>query len=173
MLKLLGALIVIVASTAYGFYRAMIYGKRLEQLKQLIYSLKRLKTDIQFGLTPLPEAFLHIGSQMSAPFGQFYIRLSERLIHSNSEVSFTAIWNDELNNASYDSYLTKQQYDILLQLGTVLGTSDVEDQQQHLQTAIERLILEESVASEEQVKYASLWRSLGALLGVALVILLI
>lgn len=173
MLKLIGALIVVAASSVYGFYQAASYGRRLEQIKQLIYSLKRLKTDIQFGLTPLPDAFLHISTNTAQPFNQFFMRLSDRLLQATAEVAFIDIWEEELHEMWYETHLKEHHFEILMQLGTVLGTSDVVDQQQHLQTAIERFNLEEAVASEEQVKYASLWRSLGALLGVTLVILLV
>lgn len=173
MLKLIGALIVVVATTSYGFYRSSLYKKRVEQLKHLIYIFNRLRSDIQFNLTPLPEAFRQLSLTIESPFNTFFKQLYLNLEQDRISSSFEQIWATELEKLQYESELLPQQLDILKQLGAVLGISDSEDQYQHLQHAIERLTIEETIAVEEHGKYASLWRNLGALVGVALVILLI
>lgn len=173
MLKLIGALIVVVGTTSYGFYRSSLYTKRVEQLKQLIYALNRLRSDIQYNLTPLPDAFRQLSLSIKPPFNDFFKQLHLKLEQDRTTSSFEQIWSIELEKLQYESELLPQQIDILVQLGAVLGISDSEDQYQHLQHALERLSIEEEIAVEEQGKYASLWRNLGALVGVALVILLI
>jgi len=56
MLKLAGAILVLLSGTLIGFRQAARYADRTAQIRQLIHALQRLETEIGFGHTPLPEA---------------------------------------------------------------------------------------------------------------------
>lgn len=173
MLKLIGAVIIFVACTWYGLYRSTQYTRTLEQLKEIIYTLKRLKTEIQFNQTELPEAFLNVSVPMKGPMKKFFANLHSRLRSKVEQSTLTEIWDDELQSAFLFSDLKAHHLEVLYQLGRVIGGSNVDDQMDHIDAAIERLELEESQASEEMHKYARLWRGLGAMFGIALIIMLI
>ncbi|MNW14896.1 stage III sporulation protein SpoAB [compost metagenome] len=58
------------------------------------------------------------------------------------------------------------------QLGPILGISDRADQAKHLRLAVHVLQAEETAAAEEYRRYGAMWRSLGLLAGVLIVILM-
>lgn len=67
MLNMLGALLILLASTLAGFHKARQYALRPRQLRELIAALQRLMTEINYGLTPLPDAMNKMGAQTKEP----------------------------------------------------------------------------------------------------------
>ena len=173
MLKLLGALLIISASTTFGFYQASRYVQRTKQIRQLIHALKRLEADIQYGLTPLPDAFTKLSDTMTAPLSTIFNDMGNQLSQQQREQSLQEMWRDVLEQHWIHTSLKQAEKDILIQFGSLLGMSDALDQQRHFELVINRLELEEKTAKEDQTRYESMWKSLGTLLGILLVILMV
>lgn len=76
MVNMFGAVIILLASTLAGFYKARQYALRPRQLRELIAALQRLMTEINYGLTPLPDAMGKMGAQTKEPVkGCFFMQL--------------------------------------------------------------------------------------------------
>jgi stage III sporulation protein AB len=61
----------------------------------------------------------------------------------------------------------------MLRLGTTLGISDKEDQMKHIHLALLQLAAEEDAARDDQGRYEKMWKSLGILIAVLIVILMV
>jgi len=68
--------------------------------------------------------------------------------------------------------LRRQERDVLASLGQVLGSSDRADQEKHLRLAVTHLRGLEEEARAEQEKYEKMYKSLGFLGGLLVVILM-
>lgn len=79
MLKLLGAVLIVLAGTLAGFKRAAQYADRPRHIRGLIAALQRLETEIQYGYTPLPEALRRIGMQSKEPLRAFFLTAAEEM----------------------------------------------------------------------------------------------
>ena len=171
-LHLLGAVLLVLAGGGLGRQVAERYGRRVRELEQLRGLLGMLASEIDYGLTPLPEAFGRVGRLGE---GGAVRRLFERTalaVTEDSPESFREAWQRVRGEEATALALTKPDDEILEELGWALGSSDREDQLRHLQLATERLGMALSEAQRVAVKNVPLSRSLGLLGGILVALLL-
>lgn len=171
MLKLLGAVLIVLAGTLAGFKRAAQYADRPRHIRGLIAALQRLETEILYGFTPLPEALRRIGLQSKEPLRAFFLRTAEEMsppLDRSAAEAFQRAMDVHFTAAS----LKGTEQEILRQLSCTLGTSDRSNQSTHIALALQQLKQEETAAREDQGKYEKMSKSLGLLLGALIVILI-
>ncbi|CAG7612497.1 Stage III sporulation protein AB [Paenibacillus solanacearum] len=171
MLKLLGAMLILLSGALFGFYQAALLARRPKQIDELIRSLQRLETEIVYGFTPLPEALAHTGRSCSAPVSRLLLEAAEELKRAEGR-SVQTIWHQAVSEAWRNTAMKVQERDIWLQIGSTLGLTDKEDQVKHLRLAASQLQTESDNAREEQQRYERMWKSLGVLMGALVVILM-
>lgn len=171
MLKLIGASLIIGASTFGGIHIAKNYEERPRQLRLLQQALQMLETEMIFGSTPLYQAMNHISERIPGKVQRIFKLMGENLVELDGASAFEC-WEIALNKHVNKTSLKAQDKEILLQFGQTLGVSDKEDQRKHIQLAIQNLATEEILAREEQKTYEKLSKNLGLLLGLLLVILM-
>jgi stage III sporulation protein AB len=171
MVKVLGSVLIVVASTLIGFRIAARYANRSRQLRQFISALKLLETEIFYAATPLPDACRRIAKLSPTPVGAFFRQVAENLMDGQGRTA-TEVWREALLAMKDELALKESDRSVLIAFGQTLGVSDREDQIKHIHLAIAQLSAEEVSAREEQLKSEKMWRYLGALLGLTLVILL-
>lgn len=171
MLKLIGAVLVVLAGTMFGFAKASAYARRPRQIRQLIAAFQRLETEMTYGFTPLGEALLHISGQLEPQLAAMFRRAAEPL-NAMTGVTAAESWKEAVDACWRQTALSSNEREILSQLSFTLGTSDREDQAKHLRLAVDMLKAEEENARDEQRRYEKMWRSLGVLAGAFVVILM-
>lgn len=171
LLKLIGAMCVILAGTAAGLFQANQLALRQRQIRQAIHALERLETEIAYGGTPLPRALASLAETTPAPLSGLFGKAADRLLQENGPSLFEC-WEQAIALSWNQTALKQPEREIFLRLGAVLGTSDRDDQRKHLRLAISQLLAEEKVAAEDCKTYGSMWRSLGLLSGILVVILM-
>lgn len=67
MIKIVGVVVVIGTLSLLGLTVARGYGLRVRQLEDLQSAFALLETEIVYGLTPLPEAFMRVSQRMTEP----------------------------------------------------------------------------------------------------------
>lgn len=171
VLKLLGAVIVLLSGTLAGFYQAQQFATRPRQIRELTLALQRLETEISYGFTPLPEALARIGSSLRDPLGSLFRDAARKMSPEHGTTAQESI-RSALQAHWKQTSMKRSERDVLEQLGSVLGTSDRQDQMKHIALAAGQLRLEEAAAREDQAKYEKMSKSLGLLLGALIVILI-
>jgi stage III sporulation protein AB len=172
VVRLLGAVLVVTAATGFGLWKAGTYTQRAKELQQLLTSLEMLATEIAYAATPLPDAFRRIGSQVGGKIGHLLqetgsaVQRGDGLTAGEIFCSTLLKWNTALQ-------LTPQDQQILIAFAHTLGNSDRSDQLKHIQLAVTRLSAEAVVAREEQARLGKMWKYLGALTGLAVVIIML
>jgi stage III sporulation protein AB len=171
MLKMLGGVLTIIVATLIGFRIAARYAQRPKQLRHFASAMKILETEILYGATPLPDACLRIAMRVPNPVGRFFERVSGNLRDGSGRTADEA-WQGALRETEEEMVLRPTDRDVLRSFGRTLGVSDREDQIKHIHLAIAQLAAEEVQARDEQFRNEKMWRYLGALLGLTIVILL-
>ncbi len=171
MIKLIGAIFIILSSSLIGMKVASYYVLRSTQLRQLQVALQWLETQIVYGSTPLHVALNHIAVRMNGDVRYLFAAAADALTHLK-EASTRECWESAIEKEWHKTALRKPEKEVLLQLGQVLGQSNREDQQKHIRLALMNLKSEEDVARAQQQKYEKMCRSLGLLGGLLVVILL-
>ncbi|WP_408954660.1 stage III sporulation protein SpoIIIAB [Natroniella sp. ANB-PHB2] len=168
-MKLIGASLIIIGSGAIGFVVAKQFVLRVKELQELQTALQMLETEISYGLTPLPQAFAKISKSLSTSVAGLFLVAQEEL-----ETGSTAqqAWQQAIKKIFSETALLESDKDVLVSLGHNLGQSASQDQQKHLSLAQHKLTNLHQQAVEEKEQKVKLWRYLGVLLGLFIVILI-
>ncbi|GGH79570.1 stage III sporulation protein AB [Pullulanibacillus pueri] len=170
-MKIIGSLLIILASTAIGRLFAKGYRERPRQLRQLRSALQALETEITYSLTPISEAAARLAGQMPKPINQFFVLLQEQL-KNKQRLSLQEAWNATMTQFWPYTALKKNEQEIMKQFGTTLGLSDRENQQKQIHLALTHLEREEIEAREAQATYEKLLNTMGFLAGILVVLVL-
>ncbi|WP_078379772.1 stage III sporulation protein SpoIIIAB [Sutcliffiella halmapala] len=170
MIKLLGAVFIIVSTSWAGFEAARHLTERPRQLRLLKVALQSLEAEIMYGHTPLAEATKNIAKQMDKPLTWFFEAFSHKLDKANLNVK--QAWQESLDEVWQSTAFKKAELEIMKQFGETLGQHDRHTQQKHILLAMTHLEREELEARDKQIRYEKMVKSLGVLSGLLLIILL-
>ena len=170
MIKILGAVLIVVSTSLIGFEVSKKLIARPKHIRDLRAALQILEAEIMYGHSPLKEAVLLLAKQIPAPVSILFKDFASRLGSTNQSV--LSAWTDSLEVVRKQSELQQKEIDILLQFGETLGKHDRESQQKQIQLALVHLDREEADAAEKQMKYDKMARSLGFFSGLLIAILL-
>ncbi|WCN38921.1 stage III sporulation protein SpoIIIAB [Aneurinibacillus uraniidurans] len=172
MLKLIGAALIIAASTLIGMQFARQVARRPIHIRQLRAAFTLLETEIVYGATPLQDALATIAQRVGGEAAGPLFHRAATLLAEESELSTAACWRQAVQESWSKTAMQDAEREVVLQLGAMLGRSDREDQRKHIQLAVINLENEEQTARDNQRRYEKMYRSLGVLGGILLVILL-
>ncbi|BDG44279.1 stage III sporulation protein SpoIIIAB [Saccharococcus caldoxylosilyticus] len=170
-MKLIGAMLILLTTTWFGFEAARMLKERPRQLRQLKAALKVLEAEIMYAHTPLSEAALHISKQISLPLSKLFEQFAAKL--QKGETSVQQAWEESLQTVWSSTALKQGELEIMRQFGDTLGQYDRLTQQKQITLALVHLERQEAEALERQARYEKMAKSLGILTGLLLVILLI
>lgn len=170
MIKWMGALLIIVATTWAGFEAAKHLSERTRQIRQLKSALQSLEAEIMYGHTSLIIAAQHISNQVPKPLSWFFEQFSKKLIKGHTSVR--GAWEESLKEVWRFTAFKQGEFEVLRQFGETLGQHDRISQQKHIKLALSHLEREEADAVDRQNRYERMVKSLGILAGLLLVILL-
>ncbi|WP_058485258.1 stage III sporulation protein SpoIIIAB [Defluviitalea phaphyphila] len=171
MIKLIGALLIIGGSTFIGFLIDKLERYRMNDLKNLQRALIFLKGEIDYMITPLPVAMEQVGNRIGDNIGQIFIYAGKQMMKKTG-YTVTEIWKESVNSHIDNTYLSKEDKNILLSLGNALGYLDKEMQKNNIDLSILYLKEEIKRLDMHHQKNGRLYRSLGILGGLLIVILL-
>lgn len=167
----MGAALIILSSSGIGFSYSARLGRRMEQLRQLQRMAILLRGEISYGNAPLPEALASIGRKLDEPLSVFLRKVASRL-REYPDKSFQQVFRDEVGDCLKQSALSVKDKDMLMQMGAFLGYLDREMQLRTVELYLQELCREIQVSGESVPGRQKLFRSLGILGGLFLVILL-
>ncbi|MDQ0256262.1 stage III sporulation protein AB [Evansella vedderi] len=170
-MKLVGALLIILTTTVFGWEFATRLARRTKQIRYLKIAFEALETEMVFGMTPLPYACEKVANQLSSPLSQFFHEVSKKL--KEEERTARDIWCNTLEKWKKTTDLEASEINILNQFGQTLGEQDLENQRKQIRLAISYFDQEEKQAMESQKKFESMYKSLGFLGGVLIVLIML
>ncbi|TWI55960.1 stage III sporulation protein SpoIIIAB [Halalkalibacter nanhaiisediminis] len=170
-MKLIGAVIIILATTWVGFEWAKRLSERPRQLRQLKVAIQSLEAEMMYGLTPLAEASNHISKQLPKPISFLFAQFSDRLLNKQ-ETAYEA-WEESIREVWQHTSLLDSEREVMMQFGSTLGQHDREQQQKQIKLTLAHLEREEQEAKDRQNRYERMIKSLGFLTGLLIVILML
>ncbi|WP_350344658.1 stage III sporulation protein SpoIIIAB [Proteinivorax tanatarense] len=171
MLKIIGAVVLIAATTSYGFQKAQKLQQRTTALRVFQNGLSMLQTEVSYGHTPLPEALKNVACALPSPQKEFFINISANLEKCDGFM-LQRYWTEELKKEAYH-FLTVRDKDILQTLGFSLGKSGIDEQMKHISLTLNKLNAAERESEIEYKKNGKMWKYLGFFTGLALVLVLL
>ncbi|CCQ95993.1 putative Stage III sporulation protein AB [[Clostridium] ultunense Esp] len=172
LFKFLGGLLIILSTTSMGFHYGSRFANRFDNLIFLEQCFKILETEIVYGAVPLPEALTNVYNKGNKKVSFIFEEIKIYLLNNkkgdvfNSFTSVATVLRDRLN-------LKEGDIEIFLSLGRVLGSSDRQDQEKNFKLILNQIAILQKEAKLERDKNEKMYKNLGILTGIAIVIILL
>lgn len=163
---------IFVSSSIIGFIYGRTFSKRAENILDLEYCIRILETEVLIGNTNLPEALDNVYIKGQGDISQMFLDIKEDLLNNNREDIYDSFLSVE-NKLENDYLLKKEEIEIILFLGKILGKTNRLDQEKNFKFIKEQIRELSMNASLESGRNEKLYRSLGILAGIGIIIILI
>lgn len=170
--KLIGGIVVIFSSGFLGYILSRDCARRPQQLRDLQSLLQMLENQISFMSDILSDAFESISRNSSSEVTAFF-EAAAGFLKAERGIDARSAWEQAVNQNIKRTALSREDIEILFSFGRMLGGSDLEGQIKNIRLTRSQLELQERKAEESRVKNERMYRSLGILGGIAVVIILL
>lgn len=160
-------LILFAITTFLGYIISKKYSERLKELKQMKNCLNIFKNKIKFTYEPIPEIFKEISKTNQNSIGKIFESSAKQMTCIQAGIA----WEQAINTSNTN--LNKEDKETLNNLGRLLGQTDVEGQINQIELVNKFLDEQIIKADEENEKSSKMYKKLGVIIGLALVIILI
>lgn len=172
MLRLIGVFLLLISSVGTGRWMERREQQRIRQLEEMIRSMEYLKGEIRFARKTLPESFEQLSERVLSPFQELFLGLANELKY-HPGTGFEEIFKDILDREKENFALLTNDMECFYQACCNLGHLDKEMQMHILDRYIKDLERTVEHLAKEMPQKTKLYRSLGILGGVFLVVILI
>lgn len=170
MIKLIGAVMVLVSAYAIGSIFALQIKEQERWLKEIKTTLFLLQGELDYRQVPLPEAVAIIGKRNSGRLSAFFRNMAEEM-QKKEEGSLQEIWRRQAMKVIKECPLSAGQKEDFAELGICFAESDRESRKNALEFYFQRL--EEDIVKirKNGADRAYLCRTLGMMGGILILIL--
>lgn len=172
LLKLIGSLMVICASSLIGCALAKDLKARKQELRQLQGQICMLENEIRYMSNPLADAFEKIAESNSGKTAAIFQKAAE-IMKNEAGASASDAWKRAVEACISHTSLNKEDEKIIKSFANMLGGSDTEGQLKNIRNFIGMLERQQKNADERCSSTAPVYRKLGVLFGITIVILLL
>ena len=142
------------------------YKYRLDELVEYKNALNVFKTKIKFTYSPIPEIFDEIEKTSSKNVGKVFKSAKEKMKEKTAGMS----WNEAISESSGN--INEEDKQTLQMMAKMLGEADLDGQVGQIDITLNFLEKQIQNAEEEKNKNAKLYKKLGTIMGLALIIML-
>lgn len=153
--------------SAIGLLKSQKYIYRVDELKEFKNALNMFKTKIKFTYEPLPEIFKQIAGNINPTIGSIFKIASYNMKFYTAGDAWKKAMDTDILNINIDDR------NILKDLGKLLGATDVEGQISQIEVTAGFLDEQIIKAEKEREKNELMYRKLGIIIGLGIVIILI
>lgn len=163
---------ILLAGIGIGQLKAKTFDNRVFHLQELITTLKVLESEMKYRLDPLPELLIRV-SKIKEGMSAALLETAGMLLKNQAARDLPDCWKEAVETAYLESALNKEDKRIIIDLGIELGKTDMESQSGMFLRTLSLLEAQAAEAAEEKKTKGKMYKSLGAAIGVLIVILLI
>lgn len=173
-IKIVGAILIIFAGAGFGSCPVHKMKERTREMEELYFCLLRLKSEINHGIKPLPEALKSATDSKRTEGDGVYKTVMKRIAGrmEKGNAAYEVLVKKSAEEVFDGSVLTKEEQEAFVDTFLLLGGGDREKQIQMISYYAETVRL--AIAQEKQKKkeQAYLYRSMGILGGLFLSVIL-
>ncbi len=167
ILKIFILLGIFVISTFLGITISKKYSTRVKELKEFQRALNMFEEKIKFTYEPIPDVFFEISQNTSINISKIF----EEASYNMKMMSAGLAWEKAIDESN--TKLTKDDKEVIKGLAKMLGKTDLDGQVSEIRLVQKFLETKLNDAELEKNKNEKLYKTLGATVGLAIVIILI
>ena len=159
--------LILMLSSSLGKILSKKYIHRLEELEEMKNSLNIFKNKIKFTYEPIPDIFEEISKTKVKNIGKIFENARDKMNNKTANLAWEEAIEESNNN------LKEDDKNILKTLSKLLGQTDVEGQVSQIEITERFLDTQIKEAIDEKQKNEKLYKRLGTIIGLAIVIVLV
>lgn len=159
-------------SSLIGYLLSNRYSNRVKELQKIITSLELFETRINYTYETIPDCFNSIAKYIGGNIGNIFKRTAFYLERQN-DVSTGDCFKNVIEEERVLLNLNNTDIEILKGLSVSLGQIDLDSQIKNIRLIIHTLNAQLEQAMEEKNKNFKLYRNIGVLAGMVIMIVLI
>ncbi|MBR5156025.1 MAG: stage III sporulation protein AB [Clostridia bacterium] len=171
MVKLLAGAIIFFGCGYFGILFSQKFKERVRQLAEFQRALTELEYSIEFMGMTIGDALMILAKNSETELESVFLYVSERL-KSSPGSDMQKIWQRALSKYSEGLALKKDDVEIILDFSKNLGTGNREKEKNNIKVTSMRLRIAEDEARAELERNSKMYRGLGFLSGIFVVIVL-
>ncbi|MFA9375482.1 MAG: stage III sporulation protein AB [Lachnotalea sp.] len=172
MLKIIGSILIVVATTGIGLTAGRDLKIRLDNLRYIKKLMLMLKGEIKYLKAPLGEAFFNVGKRAKEPFNSFFNQIASDIESLECE-SFYEIWSKHIDEELSKIKLNKRDCITFKRVGEHLGYMDKEMQLGMIDLYVEQLEEEIKISKESIDEKIRVYNCLGVAVGIFAVLIML
>ena len=168
-LRYIFLILILTGSTSIGFLLSRTYTDRAKELNSLSNLINILQNKIKFTRKPLGEILEETATiRQNSKISEIFLKTSEKLKKQKIEDA----WSEAISEEKFFLNLKGEDISLIQTLGNVLGKTDIDGQMSEIAQFNTLLKVQIKKAEEEKNKNVKMYKSLGTIIGLAIVILL-
>lgn len=172
LLKIVGSLLILVASTYLGYKKSLTFKLRPVQIRELQSCFHVVENEISYLGSIITDIFIKIAESNKSVVSDIFSRTAE-IINAGNITGAAKAWETSVIEKADTTCLNKEDIEILISFGKLLGTTDKEGQLSNIALTLHQLKNQEAKAEEDKRKNGMLYTRLGVMAGAAIVIMII
>ena len=172
MITLIGAILLISGTAAYGLRGVLRLRERSRALAAITHALGVMQSEICDRLTPMPELLCQLAQEAEYPAGILFKNAEEKMRSALGGVSFAIIWRQAALETP-ELMLTQEEQTVLCELGLSLGRYNAEQQKTALQYTQRRMEEFRQKADADRDANSKIHAFLGVAAGIFAAVILI
>lgn len=153
--------------SAIGLIKSQKYVYRVNELQEFKNALNMFKTKIKFTYEPIPEIFEQISKNTNSNIGSIFKVASYNMKFCPAGEAWNKAIDTDLLN------INLEDRNILKNLSKLLGATDIQGQISQIEITEDFLNVQIKKAEKEKEKNELMYRKLGMIIGLGIVIVLI
>lgn len=163
---------VFITSTFIGYTLANRYKTRVLEIQDLLFALETFETKIKYTYDSLTTSFLYIADNLKTKvYRIFYVTAEE--VRENKNDSAGECFKRVVDDEKIFLALNNDDIEIIKELGVSLGQTDMEGQVKNIRLVYNALKSQLKEAKEEKNKNFKMYRNMGMLSGLVIIIILL
>lgn len=171
-MKMIGSSCIIVSGISIGWIYGGVIEKRYIELNELYRNFRMIYSEISYGGSSFLEIIRHVHEQSRDEFDNLYVYIEEEL-QNKTKRRFTDIWSEGIDRELQALHLLETDIYELKRVGQSLGNVDMEQQLSMIQLYLNKLEMVIENLGREKDKKIKLYRMLGTLGSVFVVVILL
>jgi len=159
--------IIVIISFLIGEKISKKYTNRLKELQEIKNALNIFKTKVRFTYEPIPEIFNQMSLTLLPNIANIFKKASDLMATKTAGDA----WLEAIDKS--DTNLIKEDIDIIKNLNKLLGKTDIEGQISEIELTTTFIDKQIENARDEQLKNVKMYKTLGLVVGLVIVIILV
>ncbi len=169
-MRLTGVVLLIGAGTAFGFYKAYGFRRRIADIIMLQNAFRLLETEIFYTLTPIPTAMEFLEQRLPKQIQQFFHQVWVGM--DADQLPVYQAWDRGLVALKQTTFCQPEELGAVRSFGLSLGEGDLTAQQKNFQLLQQRLQYALEDAEQQRQQQGRVWQYVGVCASIAVAIIL-